>query len=99
VNRDQALQILKESLPQLQTYGVRDVALFGSVARNDADSTSDIDILIDFDPDAESFDNLMNVADLLDSRFDVQVDIVTVNGLSPYLAASVQKEAVHAEIA
>jgi predicted nucleotidyltransferase len=99
VNRDQALRILKESLPQLRTYGVRDVALFGSVARNDADSSSDIDILIDFDPDAESFDNLMNVADLLDARFDSQVDLVTVNGLSPYLAASVQKEAVHAEIA
>ncbi|MDA3948130.1 MAG: DUF86 domain-containing protein [Spirochaeta sp.] len=41
-----------------------------SVARNDADVSSDIDILIDFEPEAESFDNLMNVADLLDMRFD-----------------------------
>jgi uncharacterized protein len=99
VNRDQVLQILAELLPQLQTYGVRDVALFGSVARNDSVSSSDIDILVDFKPEAESFDNLLNVADLLDARFDEPIDLVTVNGLSPYLAASVQKEAVHAEIA
>lgn len=76
-----------------------DVAVFGSVARNDAGGTSDIDILIDFDPEAESFENLMNVADLLDERFDSPVDLVTVNGLSPYLAAAVQEEAVHAETA
>ena len=41
----------------------------------------------------------MDVAGLLDARFDSPVDLVTVNGLSPYLAASVQKQAVHAEIA
>lgn len=99
MNRDRALQILNDILPQLREYGVRDVALFGSVARNEAAATSDIDILIDFEPEAESFDNLMNVADLLEGRFDAPVDLVTVNGLSPYLAESVQQEAVHAEIA
>ena len=99
MNRDRALQILNDLLPQLREYGVRDVALFGSVARNEAVDTSDIDILIDFEPEAESFENLINVADLLESRFDSPVDLVTVNGLSPYLAASVQEEAVHAKIA
>ncbi len=39
-------------------------------------------------PEAESFDNLMNVADLLDERFDSPVDSVTVNGLSSYLAVN-----------
>jgi len=99
VNRDRALQILQDLLPQLRAYGVRDVALFGSVARNDAGHTSDVDILIDFEPEAESFDNLMNVADLLDTSFDSPVDLVTVNGPSPYLAAYVRQDAVHAEIA
>jgi predicted nucleotidyltransferase len=65
VNRDHALKTLKGIVPRLRTYGVRDVAVFGSVARNDAGEKSDIDILIDFEPEAESFDNLMHVADLL----------------------------------
>ncbi len=99
MTRDQALRVLNNILPQLKTYGVRDIALFGSVARNAAGGASDIDILVDFDPQAESFDNFMNVADLLDERFDSRVDLVTVNGLSPYLAATVQEEAVHAESA
>lgn len=97
MNRDRALRILNGLLPQLRDFGVRDIALFGSVARNDAGDTSDIDILIDFEPEAETFDNLMKVADLLDARFDCPVDLVTVNGLSPYLITSVQKEAVHAQ--
>jgi hypothetical protein len=99
VNRDQALQILHDILPQLRAHGVRDVALFGSVARDEADNESDIDILIDFKPDAESFDNLMKATDLLEASFDSQVDVVTVNGLSPYIAAAVKEEAVHAGIA
>lgn len=41
----------------------------------------------------------MNVADLVDARFNSPVDLVSVNGLSPFLIASVQEEAVHAEIA
>ncbi len=97
MNRDRALKILRGLLPQLREYGVRDVALFGSVVRDDAGDTSDIDILIDFEPEAESFDNLMNVSDLLETHFDFPVDLVTVNGLSPYLVASVQEEAVHVE--
>ena len=99
MNRDRALQVLNDLLPQFREYGVRDVTLFGSVARNEAGNTGDIDIVIDFEAEAESFENLMNVADLLDARFDSPVDLVTVTGLSPYLAAAVQEEAVHAEIA
>ena len=99
MKRERALQIINDVLPQLHRYGVRDIALFGSVARDDANDTSDVDILVDFEPEAESFDNLMNVADLLEARFDGPVDLVSVNGLSPYLAETVQREAVHAEIA
>ena len=98
MDSDQALQTLRSILPQLRVLGVRDIALFGSVARNDADDTSDIDILIDFEPESESFDNLISVADLLEARFDLPVDLVTVKGLSPYLAASVAEEAIHAEV-
>jgi predicted nucleotidyltransferase len=44
--------------------------VFGSVAPNDTGEKSDIDILVDFEPETESFDNLMHVADLLDAQFD-----------------------------
>ena len=99
MNRDKAMRILNDVLPKLLPYGVRDLALFGSVARDEADDASDIDVLVDFEPEAESFDNLMNVAELLEARYDGPVDLVSVNGLSPYLAKTVQREAVHAQIA
>lgn len=99
MKRDQALQILKDLSPRLREYGVRDVALFGSVARDKARDASDIDILVDFEPEAETFDNLVRIADLLEASFDSKVDLVTVNGLSPYVAPHIQAEAVHAATA
>lgn len=99
MTRDRALQIIQNLTPQLRACGVRDIALFGSVARDAAGSSSDVDILVDFLPEAESFRHLMAVSDLLEEHFDVPVDLVTVNGLSPYVAPFVYQEAVHAKIA
>jgi len=99
VTRDQALCIIHNLIPQLRVLGIRDIAVFGSVARDAADVTSDVDILVDFLPDAESFDNFIEVSELLDAHFEVPVDLVTVNGLSPYVAPYVLQEAIHAKIA
>lgn len=67
------------------TKGVSQVGLFGSYARNAPSDKSDIDILVDFEPGMETFDNYMAVYDLLEQLFrDARVDVVTKNGLSPY---------------
>jgi len=68
-------------------------SFFGSYSRNDASSTSDIDILIDFDPNLENFDHYMKVYDLLEEAFKNQkVEIVTKNSLSPYFGPEILKK-------
>ena len=93
--KDFILSSLKDQKDELIQYGVHLVGLFGSYSRNEQTNHSDIDILIDFKPDLENFDNLMAVCDLFEALFENErVEIVTKNGLSPHIGPSILKEVV-----
>jgi predicted nucleotidyltransferase len=73
--------------------GVRNVRVFGSVARGDERPDSDIDLLVDLEPGRTLLDHggfLMDVRDLLDR----EVDVVTEKGLRKRIRAQVIAEAV-----
>ena len=53
MNRDEIIAKIKETAPALRAEGVKRLAIFGSRARGDAGDGSDLDVLIDVDPDAE----------------------------------------------
>ena len=55
--RENILSLLSCHKEELSRYGVSDIGLFGSYLRNEQTSKSDIDLLIDFEPDKENFDN------------------------------------------
>ena len=81
------LSALKTNLVQ---YGVSQLGLFGSSVRNEQTPSSDIDILIDFHPEKETFQNYMAVCEMLENLFKRQkLDIVTVKGLSPYMGQQI----------
>ena len=87
---------IKENKPQLSKFGVNNIGLFGSYVRNEQSPNSDIDLLIDFDPAKESFDNFMAVYDLFESIFkNEKVEIVTKNSLSPYIGPSILNEVLY----
>jgi hypothetical protein len=75
-------------------YRVLELSLFGSAARGEMRAGSDIDILVEFLPDAEI--DLVDYAGLmldLQQLLGRQVDLVSKNGLKPPIRASVLKEA------
>jgi predicted nucleotidyltransferase len=74
-------------------YGATDVRVFGSVARGEADESSDIDLLVRMSPGRSLFDIgglLMDLQDLLGRR----VDVVTERGLRPRMRERVLREAI-----
>ena len=80
--------------PVLRGRGVTSVALFGSVARREAGPSSDVDILIDVDPDVHfSLIDLFDIKALLESRLQRPVDVVTRGGLNPRLEKRVIEDA------
>ncbi|MEW6509053.1 MAG: nucleotidyltransferase family protein [Bacteroidota bacterium] len=87
------LSTLKSKKGEISKYGIRAIGLFGSYVRDEQSESSDIDILVDFEPDKENFDNYMAVYDLIEKMFKNQrVEIVTKNGLSPYIGPKILNE-------
>jgi predicted nucleotidyltransferase len=55
--KENILAILIAHKSELSKYGVSNIGLFGSYLRNEQSANSDIDLLIDFEPEKENFDN------------------------------------------
>ena len=95
MKRAAALKILTNSKFALaQRFGVTRLALFGSTARDVAQSNSDIDILVAFDGPATS-ERYFGVQFYLEDLFGCPVDLVTEKALRAELRPFIEKEAVH----
>jgi len=83
----------------IRQHAIRKIGLFGSFVRQEQKSGSDIDILIDFQQDKETFDNFMAVCDLLDTIFKgYKVEVVTVGGLSPFIGPHILNSVEYVQI-
>ena len=76
-----------------QAHGVRNLRIFGSVARGEADVTSDLDLLVDLEPGRSLFD-LGGLTVDLEALLGCPIDIVTENGLKPRIRSRVLAEAI-----
>ncbi len=95
-NRDIVLNTLKRHKDELrQRFGVKSLAVFGSMARGEAGPDSDVDILVEFDPQAHvGLFKMVELKELLERVLGCPVDVVTLDGLRPWMRERVQREAV-----
>lgn len=95
MNRQHALELLARSKPELQSrFGVAQLALFGSTARNAATSSSDVDILVAFDDPATS-KRYFGVQFYLEDLLGCPVDLVTEKALRPELRPYIEQECIN----
>lgn len=87
-----ASKILKQHKEELAEQGVRSLAIFGSVARNESTSKSDVDILIDFDSKRGLF-AFVGLKSYLENLLDCNIDLVTKDALHPALKSKILREA------
>lgn len=88
------VKILKQHQKELAKQGVRKLSIFGSVARNESNAKSDIDILIDFDAKRGLF-AFAGIKLYLEDILHCEVDLVTKNALHPALKSQILQEAKH----
>lgn len=74
-------------------HKVKKVYVFGSCARKEETHGSDVDLLIEFTPQATLFDQV-HIQDEIEALLNCKVDIVSKRGLHPYIRKAVLKEAV-----
>jgi len=76
----------KEITALCKRYNVRELALFGSAVKNKLRSGSDIDLLVEFEPDAQvGFITLSRMQRELSGLMNRKVDLVPKGGLKPRL--------------
>jgi hypothetical protein len=97
--KEVVLHQLAVNYPRLQGAGVKRIGIFGSVARGEDWEGSDVDILVELAPKMKRFRNFNAVCDILDEVFGEGYDLVTVEGLSPYLGPKILKETEYVEAA
>ena len=97
MNRKQALQILSENRGRLNRFSVKDLYLFGSVARDEAIDSSDVDILVEFQPNAKiGLFQFARLQRFLSELLECEVDLATPDALHKDLKEDILKEAIHA---
>ncbi len=93
MERDEVLAALRAHRAEITGFGVRSLAVFGSVARDEAGPASDVDVLVEFEPPA-TFNRYMGLKLYLEDLLGVRVDVVTLRGLKPRLRPIVEREAI-----
>lgn len=83
----------REILAIAARHGARNVRIFGSVARGEADEASDIDLIVEFEPGRSLLDHAGLWLDLQE-LLGCKVDVVSDRGIKPRIRERVLKEAV-----
>jgi hypothetical protein len=97
MNKQDVIDTLVDHKDELRARGVRHAALFGSVARGEARPGSDIDIMIEFSPNA-SLDIFayVELKDFIESLFPGPVDVVNKAALKPYVRPPAVADSIYA---
>jgi uncharacterized protein len=91
--RQLVLDSLGDRIETIHSFGVSSLALFGSVARDEATETSDLDFLVEFEGSA-TFDRYMDLKFFLEDLFNKPVDLVTKKSLKFQITETVLAEAI-----
>ena len=95
MKRSEALRIIKEHHSELTQFKVKSLAIFGSIARDEARPDSDIDLLVEFSVPVGLFE-FIDLKEYLERLLKVKVDLATEPALRKQMKAQILKEAVRA---
>jgi hypothetical protein len=93
------LEAINTRKSDIGKLGIVKVGLFGSFSRGDQNQESDVDLLIEFGKNKKNFKNYMDFIKLAENLFGREVEVVTPESLSPYIAPYIEKEVKYVKTA
>lgn len=95
MKRSEAIEKLKQQADAIRALGATSLYLFGSVARDEAGPSSDLDLFIDYDPDKKfSLVDLTGIKLFLEDELATEVDVTTRDSLHPMLKDRIESSAL-----
>ncbi|MGK5089221.1 nucleotidyltransferase family protein [Bdellovibrionota bacterium FG-2] len=95
MKRDEVLQIISSHQRELSCFKVKSLAIFGSVARDQARKDSDVDLLVEFSEPVGIFE-FIDLKEFLEKILGNKVDLATEQALKKQLRDQILKEAIRA---
>jgi uncharacterized protein len=96
--KENLFSLIREKESDIKAFGVRRLGVFGSFVRNQQQPESDVDVLVEFDPELKTYDNFIHLAFFLEDVFGRCVDIVTTDGLSHYIGPDIMNDVEYVSI-
>ena len=94
--KQKILYKFNEYSDDLRSLGVKRIGLFGSFAKGQQHSRSDLDVLVEFKKNQKTFDHFMDLKFFLQKRFGKKVDLVVKDALKPSIRQQILKEVLYA---
>ena len=93
-----ALHMLEANSEQLRRLGVEKIALYGSVARDEATPQSDVDVLVDLADACMTLEGYMDLCIYLEELFGRRVDVTTFRSIKPHMRDSMLADVVYVDL-
>lgn len=95
MRKDDALNLLEGHKQEMvRQFGIRHLAVFGSIARDEAREDSDVDVLVEFEGGA-TFDKFMGLKIYLETLLETRIDLVTPSAIRPRMKPLIEKDLVY----
>jgi len=95
--KNEVLKYLKENKEYFKKkYGIKNIYLFGSVARGEDNENSDIDLLVEFEKQNITFREYMGIIYEIQNKFKKKVDLATKDMIKPLLWRYISKDLIDA---
>ena len=85
--------LYNEVISILRSHGIKKILVFGSYARGEATPKSDLDLIVEFPKGTSLLDHIRIENELIE-KLKIKVDLISKNGISPYLKDNIMKEAI-----
>lgn len=87
------LHLLEKNRDKIKTFGVRELGVFGSVARDEQTEASDVDVLVELEK--ETFDAYMGLLFFLEELFGRKVDLAIKDSIKPLIRDRILSETIY----
>lgn len=98
ISQQYIINTIKQNCQDIKNLGVQEIALFGSYARNEQKTNSDVDFYVVFDPKKKSARNYFGLYDLLEEKLNKKVDIVTRESAEHILYKYIKDDLTYVQI-
>ncbi len=92
------LKLLISNSKEIKSFGVEQLGIFGSFARDEMTLNSDVDLLVEFNKKEKTYDNFFDLSDFLQDLLKRKVELLTPQSLSQYIGPHILKQVINVAI-